>query len=194
MSDKDKDSLRDLKKNVEEAVDFFSSKNKKARELFVVKSFLLGAGEVFKESELECLIDDPPDVLYRGARFEVKELLDEGRKRHAEYKETLLKIDQAESLKDFMEPYSPKELTIDELMCRINKELSKIKYSPDVNASLDLLFYFNLQDYEIDFEDQINVNQSSLSKWRSVSIVDNGNSIHVFWADEKAPDFIKALK
>ncbi len=70
----------------EEAVRFFSSASKSERELWVAKEFLENLGAEFSDDELIVPENDPPDVVFRDVLFEVKEILDQGRRRHAEFK------------------------------------------------------------------------------------------------------------
>ncbi len=70
----------------------FSNKNKKSREIWVVKKFLDGLGLSYMESELCCSANEPPDIIFRDAKFEIMEKMDEGRRRHKEYKDKLKKI------------------------------------------------------------------------------------------------------
>ena len=78
-------------------ISFFSNQNKWEREKWVVKRLLSSLRISHDESELK----QPPereavDVGFRGARFQVKELIqisyETGRRRHAEYKELLVKL------------------------------------------------------------------------------------------------------
>jgi hypothetical protein len=68
--------IKSLRKRLKATNRFFSSKNKFERECWIVKKFL----NLKQVNELTKPDRDPPDVLYNGARFEVLEILDEGRK------------------------------------------------------------------------------------------------------------------
>lgn len=78
---------------IKEARHFFSNACKKEREVWVVAHFLSQLHIKAPKGEIQPSSDEPADVVYREARFQVKEILDEGRKRGDEYKESLRKAD-----------------------------------------------------------------------------------------------------
>ena len=137
-----------VRKAREESVRFFSSANRRERELWVASEFLVNLGLPFEEGELEHITDDPPDVRFRDAAFEIKEILDEGRRRHAEFKASLEKARSATTAQELLEPLSPRDITYTEVCALVEKELEKLqsKYAPTTRAGLDLLFYVNLDD------------------------------------------------
>src|SRR5438309_9214308 len=75
----------------EESVRAFSSSSRGERERWAVGSSLTNFGVNFDESELQSAAFDPPDVLFRDAAFELKEVYDKGRRRHGEFKASLKK-------------------------------------------------------------------------------------------------------
>jgi putative endonuclease (uncharacterized protein DUF1780) len=54
-----------------EARSLWSNAKKPERERMVVRAFLRCIGISFSESEIRSREDDPPDVMFREARFEV---------------------------------------------------------------------------------------------------------------------------
>src|SRR5262249_3318362 len=78
---------------LKESVAFFSSGNKGAIEQWAFTEFLRNLGVTFQEDEITVIPpgQDPPDIIFRHASFEVKEVLDPGRRRHDEYKQALSK-------------------------------------------------------------------------------------------------------
>lgn len=74
--------------DLEASVAYFSVGNKSESDWQTVTDLLLNLGVPFQESDLQWIAQgqNPPDVRFRDAAFEIKEILDEGRRRHAEYK------------------------------------------------------------------------------------------------------------
>ena len=81
----DDEYLKSIREDLEESVDFFSSQDKFIREKVVVYDFLTNLSIEYEEDEL-LRGGDPPDVVFRDAQLEVKEIMGKGRKRHAEFK------------------------------------------------------------------------------------------------------------
>ncbi len=187
--------LKSLRKNLKATNRFFSSKHKFERECWIVKKFL----NLKNIDELKKPDRDPPDVLYRDARFEVIEILDEGRKRNDEHRERAKKIDEAQknnSLSPLLEPFQLSNVSKDEV---INEVLRKItvkesKYAPAVTASLDLLVYVNYLTKRLDATSQITIDlKDRFKKWRSVSILINIDGGFVLYLSPLAPEFLKGL-
>lgn len=85
----DKEYIEEQIKALEEAIDFYSNDRKDERELWVVKAFLENMRIEHTQNDLVPVTDDPPDVLFRDFRFEVKELMDDDRRRTDEYRKQL---------------------------------------------------------------------------------------------------------
>jgi hypothetical protein len=192
----DKESyLKDIRKERKESVDFFAaSRDKFICERWVVDEFLKNLTIPFTKQELN-RGSDPPDVIFRDARFEVKEILDEGRKRHDEYKQALIRSEAATDPAELLEQYSPKDISIQEIFTRIYSEADKLATktykSSEVRGQLDLLFYVNLQDVsriiETPFPD---VTQLKLLGYRSVSFL-NGHRNCILCYERSAPSFLQ---
>ncbi len=191
----DSELIEEHKAGLKEANEFFSNPNKRQRELFTVREFLLNLGVSFKENDLEFVSDDPPDIIFHDARFEIKELLDKGRKRHEEYKNALKKAESADKFSDLLELYTLAEVSLDKVIGLINEQLNEINYSPDVCRHLDILFYVNLHRKGILIENKrVSFKDESWHKWRSLSIVGNSSLSCVLWASPQAPDFLKLIE
>lgn len=178
-----------------ESVELFRAENKPKRERWVVREFLTNLGVRFTDDELVAVAQEPPDIQFCDAKFEIKEILDEGRRRHQEYKEGLEKALRATSPGDLVEMFTPEDVTVGEVFALILREATALaaeKYPPLVRKTLDLLFYVNLQDVfglvETPFPDSTAM--SSLG-WRSVSFL-MGYRGSALVAANDAPDFIKA--
>ena len=146
----DEEYLEAQRKARAESVEFFRSGNKPERERWVAHEYLTNLGVSFTDEELVSSPQDPPDVLFRGANFEIKEILSEGRRRHQEYKEGLQKSLEAMTPADLLEHFTPRDISIAgvcALICNEATALAKEKYTTiAVRKSLDLLFYVNLSD------------------------------------------------
>lgn len=190
----DNEYLEQVRKARAESVHYFSSNNKPERERWVVIEFLTNLGVSFVESEVQSIVDEPPDVRFRSAAFEVKEIQDPGRRRHAEFKAALERANAATSPRDLLEPVAPRDITYTEICDRVENEVARFatKYSVDVRAKLDLLFYVNLEDVF----GYVATPLPPSSRWeqyafRSVLTV-MGCLSGVLMASDSAPEFIVA--
>jgi hypothetical protein len=123
--------LNDIRNGLKESVDFFASQDKFIRERWVVAEFLTNLSMPFAEADL-VRGSDPPDVIFREAQFEVKEILDKGRKRHAEFKQALVQANTATDPAELLEEYSPKDVSIQEVYALIHSvaaDFATRKYS-----------------------------------------------------------------
>jgi len=187
--------FKSLRKKLKGTVRFFSSKNKFERESWIVKKFLnLPNSEGFRKPE-----HDPPDVLYQDARFEVIEILDEGRRRNDEHKERAKLIDEARKKKDitpFIERRQISRISKNEIIDEILRKISnkERRYAPAVTANLDLLVYVNYLNKKLDTTSQITIEyEDSFKKWRSVSLLVNINGGFVIYTNPLAPELLKAI-
>lgn len=183
-----------VRKEREESVKFFSSDNRPERELWVANEFLTNLGLSFSVEELEHITDDPPDVRLKNANFEIKEILDPGRKRHAEFKEALKRAKNAKTAQDLLEHSSAKDIIYTEIYDLVEAEVDRYssKYPLEVRKTLDLLFYVNLEDVYGYIASPL-PSQEKLKSYgfRSVSFV-MGPLSGVLMADEHAPEFLSS--
>lgn len=194
QSDADEQAyLAEHRKALAESVEFWSSEKKQERELWVVKTFLRHLDVQYTDSELVPESSEPPDVNFRGARFELKEILDPNRRRHEEYREKLEKAQSTRRLRDLMEQYTPQDLTYGEVgnhAVQVLEGLSK-HYAPKVIHQLDLLLYVNLLRRIVDTSSPL-PDRSRFSRygWRSVSVVRSSFAC-VLDVRSDAPDFLQ---
>jgi len=145
----DEEYLEAQRKARAESVEFFRAPNKPERERWVVREFLTNLGLVFSDTEVRSPDQDPPDVTFHDANFEIKEILSKGRRRHQEYKEGLQKALEATSPSDLVEMYTPRDFAVFDVCAGVYveaKELAELKYAADTRKALDLLFYVNITD------------------------------------------------
>jgi hypothetical protein len=188
----DEEYLASVRKAREESVRFFDAANKAERERWVANEFLENLGIEFTESEIQCVADEPPDIRFRSASFEVKEILGKGRRRHAEFKIALKQANLAKSPKDLLEPVTPRDITYTEICNLVEAEVVRFseKYAPATRCNLDLLFYVNLEDVF----GYVATPLPPSSKWeaygfRSISVV-MGRLAGVLMAAQTAPAFL----
>lgn len=186
--------IRQMISDTEELIRFFSSQKKPDRERATCAAFLRCLGIEFKVTDLVCVKADPPDICFDAANFEIKEYLDDDRRRHDEYKKLLEKLKASKKLSDLIELYRPPQsLSINEAAERVDNFIADYarSYGQKLCSTLDMLVYFNLNGYYLDDKDvstdvSIMINQG----WRSVSIISNSMAF-VFFASESAPIFLR---
>ncbi|MEW6689179.1 MAG: DUF1780 domain-containing protein [Pseudomonadota bacterium] len=185
--------LVEHRKALLESVAFWSPEKKLERELWVVRTFLRHLNVQYADSELVPETSEPPDINFRSARFEIKEILDPDRRRHEEYREKLEKAGSAKRLRDLMEQYTPQDLTYEEIGDQAVKTLEGLAkhYAPKVIERLDLLLYVNLLRRVVDTQSPVpSPSRFSGFGWRSVSVVRSSVAC-VFHARSDAPEFLQ---
>jgi putative endonuclease (uncharacterized protein DUF1780) len=175
----DEKYLKELLDYNKQTVHLLSSKMQKETERMVCRAFLRCAGIPFTEERLRIPPDEPPDILFDSAQFEVIEIMDEGRKRHKEYKEGGQRLEKAKSAYDVLRPIpSPESMMLVELIPLITERL-KDKFKKYVNkgdrCKLDILVYVNIiEKYFVPTSPGIYVEELDTKNlddqgWRSVS-------------------------
>lgn len=180
-------------KDLEASVAYFAPGNKRESERWVTDSFLQNLRILYSQSEVISPDDDPPDVEFRDARFEIKEILDPGRRRHEEYKQELERVRSLTDPKDLLQMFTPKGSTLEDIyrLCeQVALGLDK-KYPLAVRRELDLLLYVNLSDVMYVGEQPYpDTTALASSGWRSISFV-MGQRSCCFFAHNDAPVFIQ---
>lgn len=188
----DEEFIAEIVKAREESVAFFDSEKRAERELWVVNEFLTNLNLPYASTEMVHVKDDPPDVCFRDAQFEIKEILDMDRRRHAEYKALLAKARAATSPRDLLEHYEPRDMTYTEICVVIDDRVTALakKYGKSSRKQLDLLFYVNFDDVHGYIQRPLPPpEQFASSGFRSVSFV-CGRIAGVLMANSSAPDFL----
>ena len=174
------------------SIEFFSQENKWEREKMVVVKLLRQLGIGYDESELTKW-EEPVDVAFRDARFQVKEVMhfqgEQPRRRHYELKAELRRIQAAETIKEMMRLTPFREETWDQIVmesvqaARTHTE----RYGPKERRNLDVVCYHNRQGH---FEAPAITPEIEGVDCRSFSIVSNAHSM-VLFADSSAPAFLQ---
>ena len=183
--------------HTDDTLRLLSNHEKATRERMVCAAFLRCLGAQFLKEDITSPQGDPPDVTFKEARFEVREILDEGRARGKDFKERLEVLKKAKNLNDTLLPYkSPTPIDYTSLFNIINAALSKKAnlYRVQGCSSLDALLYINLNHRFLDLARSIPDFGSLISQgWRSVSFVFIPYS-HIIFAKDTAPEFLKKYK
>ena len=172
--------------------DLFSRKFKYWREWKNAVDFLTNLHINVDDAQVLCSPQDPPDVLYRDAAFEVKEIMDAGRRRHDEAKCARQKSMQATGKKNFtlgpvidLLPADAAQLVLEQL------DVLAERYLSDVRARTDLLFHINKINHWFDDGPMPNLDLFEPYGWRSVSVVVANSVSIVFQAGSTAPQFLR---
>ncbi|MDD5064158.1 MAG: DUF1780 domain-containing protein [Phycisphaerae bacterium] len=171
-------------------------------EKVAVRTFLRICDVEFKDADLKKSDKEPPDIVFKDAKFEVTEVQDEGRRRGDESKENITKSEQANHLLDLggkWENSAPMEFS--ELLKKVQEgmDIKFEKYkSPETCKELDLLVYVNLKNRHLATKIKMDYSSGILAEvrkqgWRSVSFL-TGLCAGVIFADEYVPDFLKKLQ
>lgn len=186
----DKEYVRGRITALNESVRFFGNAGKTERELWVCRQLIDALG-VSSLGTLVSVTNDPPDCLFTDARFEVKEALDEGRRRHDEYRASLNRARAASTGVELLEEMKLVRTTTGELAERAVQVAAKLKtkYEPRVVSELDLVVYVNLDGW-MDRGKELSLPHTYTSPWRSVSMVENA-IVAVLCATVQAPKFLR---
>jgi hypothetical protein len=189
----DDELLKERIISLEESVSYFSSSAKADRELWVCDSFLRNLGIHDARARLCPMDDDPPDVAYLDLRFEVKEILDPGRRRHAEYKLALERARVSKSLGELAEVWNAEPIPLTKFAETVTDLAAReaIHYAPSHRRSLDLLCYVNYMNrVPVPDTKQYDATPLAASGWRSVSLI-CGLFAWVLYSAPHAPDLLR---
>ncbi|MBA9036768.1 DUF1780 domain-containing protein [Rhizobium leguminosarum] len=177
-------------------LDLFSNRNKTVRETMVARAFLRCLGVEFSEDELVVGPEEPVDISFREARFQIREMLGE-RKRHLDLRKQLKRFQEAQSIDDLADPWLDSvPLSLSDVSRDIAKSLSTkaSKYGVQACAKLDALVYVNFPGrhlYPLTPKlDPIAAEELHRQGWRSVSMVFIPYSC-VLVAYEDCPEFLR---
>ena len=188
--------IDDLIRHTKESIRFFSNEMKAHRERSVCAALLRCLGVHFSSDEIQPNSNDPPDVFFRSARFEVIELYDKRRKRLDEYKGRLKELEKTKSISDTVVPYHPpKPISHQELRDEIIRalDIKSQKYGKSLCSTLDVLVYVVLPNRFLDIRSPIPGYEELINHgWRSVSFVIPPCS-HVAFCEEIGPQFLASL-
>ena len=162
--------------------------------LWISRAFCKTLRLRFKDLDHTSSKEEPPDVQFRDAKFEVKEILDPKRPRHAEFKAALRTAQAATSPNQLMsnQPFAATMCPPAKIAVHVRQKLEELntQYPPAVRARLDLLLYVNLASYFFKSGPMPSEQSFAAFGWRSVSAFENSASL-VFFAAPSAPRFLR---
>ena len=191
----DSDYLRLLTRQAEEANAFLSNARRWERERWVCQRLLTALNVRHRQDEFSTG-QEPPDVLFRDANFEVFFVLDKGRRLNDEWKEELERRRSALSLSQLLRRETrPRRITAVELQARLSPTLRKKAHNYRERGldlgDLDLLAYVSLKRDVLDLNSHFPPPGEYLRQgWRSLSLV-GPNYARVLFAHRDAPDFLR---
>lgn len=192
----DSDYLRLLTHQAEQANDFLSNARKWERERWVCQRLLQALNVPHRLEEFSAAGQEPPDVLFRDASFEVFFVLDEGRRLNDEWRAELERRRSAFSLSQLVRRETrPRRIPAAELQARLAPTLRKKAHNYRERGlelgELDLLACVNLKHAITDFNSSFPPPTEFLRQgWRSLSLV-GPNFARVLFAHSGAPDFLR---
>ena len=190
--------LEAVKRSWQADFHFFSNPGKEERERWVVREFLTCLSISFDIEELHS--DEQAskvDVMFRDARFQIKEIMEPEARRSGEIRATYDRVLKAKNLADTIGPWfaydvPPPVNGYELIRDRLNDLNIKGKYSNE-KKNLDLLFYVTRTRASIVQEDEINTDELAFLGWRSISCL-MGNHAFVLFAGAHAPSFITSTR
>jgi hypothetical protein len=193
----DSDYLRLLTHQAEQANAFLSNARKWERERWVCQRLLQALNVNNRLDEFSAADREPPDVLFRDARFEVFFVLDEGRRLNDEWRAELERRRSAFSLSQLVRREAkPKRIAAAELQQRLAPTLRKKAHNYNERgldlSELDLLAFVNLKRATANFNSHFPPPTEFLRQgWRSLSLV-GPTFARVLFAHPDAPDFLRS--
>ena len=193
MASSEQEIIRKVRQGADAAQKLFSNGGQALQERTTVAGLLRCLGVPFSEDELVKSSQEPIDVTFRCAHFQVMEITDRGRPRNHEIKQWSDRVRRAKSLHDLCEQVdiSSHPITPADLQQIVVKSFraKALKYAQQ-SRTLDLLVYFNLQRrYLYPFEPFPTAPPPECAGWRSVSLSMELFAV-VLWAAEDAPPFL----
>lgn len=192
----DSDYLRLLTHQAEQANAFLSNARKWERERWVCQRLLQALNVRHHLDEFGVSGQEPPDVLFREANFEVFFVLDQGRRLNDEWRAELDRRRSAFSLSQLVRRETrPKRIGATELQARLAPTLRKKAHNYLERGldpgELDLLAFVSLKRAVPDFNSHFPPPTEYLRQgWRSLSLV-GPTFARVLFAHPDAPAFLR---
>lgn len=192
----DSDYLRLLTSQAEQANAFLSNARKWERERWVCQRLLQGLNIAHRNEDFTPAGQEPPDVLFRDASFEVFFVLDEGRRLNDEWREELQRRRSAFSLSQLVRREAkPKRISAPELLQRLAPTLRKKAHNYRERGlelgELDIIAFASLKREVLDLNSHFPPPTEYLRQgWRSLSLV-GPTFARVLFAHPDAPDFLR---
>jgi hypothetical protein len=192
----DSDYLRLLTYQAEQANAFLSNARKWERERWVCQRLLQALNVRHNQDDFTPSGQEPPDVLFRDASFEVFFVLDEGRRLNDEWRAELERRRSAFSLSQLVRREArPKRIPAGEMQARLAPTLRKKAHNYRERGidlgELDLVAFVSLKRAVLDCNSHFPPPTEYLRQgWRSLSLV-GPRFARVLFAHPDAPDFLR---
>jgi len=192
----DSDYLRLLRHQAEQANAFLSNAKKWERERWVCQRLLQALNVRHHNDDFTPSGQEPPDVLFRDANFEVFFVLDEGRRLNDEWRAELERRRSAFSLSQLVRREArPKRIPASEMQARLAPTLRKKAHNYRERGidlgELDLVAFVSLKRAVLDCNSHFPPPTEYLRQgWRSLSLV-GPRFARVLFAHPDAPDFLR---
>ena len=192
----ERDYLRLLTRHAEQANDLLSNARKWERERWACQRLLLALNLAYRLDEFRSG-QEPPDVQFREANFEVFFVLDEGRRLNEEWREEVNRRRNAFSLSQLVRrERRPQRISASQLQARLAPTLRKKAHNYRERGidpgELDLLAFVNLKRVTPDFNSPFPPPTEYLRQgWRSLSLV-VPTFARVLFAHADAPEFLRS--
>ncbi|MES2871902.1 MAG: DUF1780 domain-containing protein [Pseudomonadota bacterium] len=192
----DSDYLRLLTIQAEQANAFLSNARKWERERWVCQRLLQGLNIPYHTEDFTQASQEPPDVLFGEARFEVFFVLDEGRRLNDEWREELQRRRSAYSLSQLVRREArPKRIPANKLLQRLGptlyKKANNYREREIDLGQLDIIAFSSLKREVLDLNSHFPPPTEYLRMgWRSLSLV-GPTFARVLFAQPDAPDFLR---
>ncbi|APU28885.1 hypothetical protein UYA_03745 [Ectopseudomonas alcaliphila JAB1] len=192
----DSDYLRLLTHQAEQANAFLSNAKKWERERWVCQRLLQALNVRHHSDDFTPSGQEPPDVLFRDANFEVFFVLDEGRRLNDEWRAELERRRSAFSLSQLVRREArPKRIPASEMQARLAPTLRKKAHNYRERGidlgELDLVAFVSLKRASLDCNSHFPPPTEYLRQgWRSLSLV-GPRFARVLFAHPDAPVFLR---
>jgi hypothetical protein len=194
MKNREREGLEVLRAHAADTRLFLTDALKPERERAVCRAFLRCVGVPFDQLEIVASVDEPVDVSFREACFQVREVLEVGRRRGDEWRKRAECWNRARSLGDTVVSWSPPApLPLVDLIGSLPGALeAKVRKYGRQCSTLDALVYVNLRSRFLDPGiSQADTSSLETQGWRSVSILFPPYGM-VLTAGDDAPDFLRS--
>jgi hypothetical protein len=189
--------LASLREYADRARRLFSNPQKPERERMVLRAFLRCIGEAFEDSEIIASREEPIDVRFRAADFQIMDIVGD-RKRGMAWRRRQARYREAQHAADVLEPYTPSQpMSFDDASGLVADGLSEkaARYGAAACANLDALVYIDLRHRHLwPLEPTGHVRAGAVLQvqgWRSVSMLFVPYGV-VLLAAPTAPAIIRA--
>ena len=138
MNLKEKEQIDKYIRELEEAIKFLNSQEDV--EIWTANEFLTNLNIKFDKQEMKKSIEEPTDIIFRDANFQIKAIYDIDRKMLKEYKDALIKAQKAQTYSEALnlEVYMPIDISLQDIVNPINEILEGYRLSPEQYEKIDM--------------------------------------------------------